>query len=109
MINDLSDKGIEFPRSKKDFSKIEMKNKICINVFCYENKLTYLINVSDKEREVLMDHLISNGNKSYYVYIKYFEIFMFSKKKGKIKNNFAKAAYSVLVIKMYWQSMVKFV
>ena len=31
MINNLSDKGIEFPRSKKDFSKIEMKIKICIN------------------------------------------------------------------------------
>ena len=34
---------------------------------------------------------------------------MFSKGKGKIKNTFAKAAYSVLVIKMYWQSMIKFV
>ena len=56
-----------------------------------------------------MDHLISNGNKSHYVYIKYFDIFMFSKGKGKIKNTFAKAAYSVLVIKMYWQSMIKFV
>ena len=38
-INDLDYKGIEFPVSKKDFSKIEVNNKICISVFCYENKL----------------------------------------------------------------------
>ena len=33
MINDPDYKGIEFPVSKKDFSKIEVKNKICISVF----------------------------------------------------------------------------
>ena len=43
MINDLDYKRNAFPVSKKDFSKIEMKSKICINVFCYENKLTYPI------------------------------------------------------------------
>ena len=30
------------------------------------------------------------------------------KQKVKTKNTFAKAAYSVLVIKMYWQSIRKF-
>ena len=30
--------GIEFPVQEKDFSKIEIKNNICINVFGYENK-----------------------------------------------------------------------
>ena len=49
MINDLNYKGIEFPVSKKNFSKIEIKNKICINVFYYENKLTYPIYVSDQK------------------------------------------------------------
>ena len=29
--------GIEFPVQEKDFSKIEVKNNICINVFGYEN------------------------------------------------------------------------
>ena len=41
MINDLNYEGIEFPVSKKDYCKIEKKNNICINVFCYENDLTY--------------------------------------------------------------------
>ena len=37
MVNDLDHEGIEFPVSKKDFSKIEQKNSSRINVFCYEN------------------------------------------------------------------------
>ena len=40
MINDLGYEGIKFPTSKKDISKIEKKNNICIKVFCYENDLT---------------------------------------------------------------------
>ena len=39
MIDTLDYEETESPVSKNDFSKIEMKNKICINVFCYENKL----------------------------------------------------------------------
>ena len=35
----------EFPVQEKDFSKIEIKNNICINVFCYENRLTFPIYV----------------------------------------------------------------
>ena len=49
MINDLNYKVIEFPVSKKDFSKIEMKKKVCINFFCYENKLSYPIHISDQK------------------------------------------------------------
>ena len=41
MINDLNYEGIEFPLSKKDYGKIGIQNNICINVFCYENGLTY--------------------------------------------------------------------
>ena len=37
MVNNFDYEGIEFPVSKKDLSKIEKKNNICINVFCYEN------------------------------------------------------------------------
>ena len=37
MVNDLNYVGIQFPVYKKDFSKIEKRNNICINVFCYEN------------------------------------------------------------------------
>ena len=35
--------GIEFPVQEKDFSKIEVKNNICINVFGYEDKLVFSI------------------------------------------------------------------
>ena len=31
----------EFPVEKKDFSKIEVKNNVCINVFGYENGLAF--------------------------------------------------------------------
>ena len=34
---------IEFPVQEKDFSKIEVKNNICINVFGYEDKLVFPI------------------------------------------------------------------
>ena len=40
---DLDYDGIEFPVDKEDFSKIETKNNICINVICYEKKLTFPI------------------------------------------------------------------
>ena len=33
--------GVDFPVSKKDYGKIEVLNKININVFCYENKVVY--------------------------------------------------------------------
>ena len=46
MVNDLDYEGIKFPVSKKDYCKIEKKNNICINVFCYENDLTYPVYVS---------------------------------------------------------------
>ena len=48
MINDLSYEGIKFPVSKKYYCRIERQNKICINVFCYENNLTYPVYVSDQ-------------------------------------------------------------
>ena len=37
--------GIEFPVQEKDFSKIEVKNNICINVFGYEDELVFPIYV----------------------------------------------------------------
>ena len=37
--------GIKYPVSEKDYSKIEQKNQIFINVF-YENDLTYPVYVS---------------------------------------------------------------
>ena len=39
---------VGFPVWEKDFSKIEKKNNICINVLCYEKRLTFSIYVSDQ-------------------------------------------------------------
>ena len=39
--------GIEFPMQEKDFSKIGVKNNICINVFGYEDNLVFPIYISD--------------------------------------------------------------
>ena len=48
-ISNLHYNGIEFPVQEKDFSKIEVKNNICINVFGYEDELVFPIYVSDQK------------------------------------------------------------
>ena len=61
MVNDLDYVGIKFPISKKDYSKIEKKNNICINEFCYENDLTCPVYVSNEKFKDCMDlFLITN-------------------------------------------------
>ena len=50
-VNDLDYRKIKFPVLKKDFDKIEIKNSICINVFCNEIKVTFLIYILDQKFE----------------------------------------------------------
>ena len=70
--------GIEFPVQEKDFSNIEVKSNICINVFGYENGLVFLIYVSDQKFKDSMDLLLLiDDDKSHYVYIKDFNSFIF--------------------------------
>ena len=83
LVSKLNHEGINFPASKKDYCKIEKENNICINVFCYNNKLTYPVYLSDQKFESCMDLLILDECKSHYVYIKEFDRFMFSKTKNK--------------------------
>ena len=91
MINKLDYEGIKFSVSKKGYCKIERQNNICINVFCHENGLTYPIYLSNQKFKDCMDLLlISNENKSHYVYIKDFNRFMCDKTKNKNKNYFCK-------------------
>ena len=45
--------------------------------------------------------LIKDESKSYYVYIKDFNKFMFNKKKHIIKNTFPDIVYNVLVVKEF--------
>ena len=90
MVNDLDCEGIKFPVSKRDYCKIEKKNDICINVFCYENDLTYPVYISDQKLKGVLDLLlIADKNKSHYVYIKDFNRFMCNKTKNKNKKTFA--------------------
>ena len=71
---------------EKDFSKIEVKNNICINVFSYKEKLVFSIYVSDQKFEDSMNLLLLiDDDKSHYVYIKDFDRFMFHKTKNKNK------------------------
>ena len=37
LADDLNYDEVGFPVQEKDFSKIETKNNICINKYCYEN------------------------------------------------------------------------
>ena len=102
LVNKLDYEIINFPVSKKDYCRIEMQNKICINVFCYDNKLTYPVYLSDQKFNDNMDLLlISNEFKSHYVYIKDFHRFMFNKTKNRNKNIFESVVYSVSLVKKY--------
>ena len=56
-ISDFYYDGIEFPVQEKDFSKIEVKINICINVFGYEDELFFPVYVSDQIFEDSMDLL----------------------------------------------------
>ena len=91
LVSKLDYERINFPVSKKEYCKIEMQNNICVNVFCYENKLIYPVYISDQKFKDCMDLLlISDESKSHYVYIKDFDRFMFSKTKNRNKKYFCK-------------------
>ena len=84
--------GIKFPVEEKDFSKIEVQNNICVNVFGYENKLVFPIYISDQTFKCSIDLLLLiNDDQSHYVYIKDFNTFMFHKTKNKNKKWFCKS------------------
>ena len=90
--NYLDYDGIEFPVQEKDFSKIETKNNICVNVFGYKNGLIFPIFVSDQKFENFIDLLlVTDGDISHYMYIKDFSRFMFHKTKNKNKKYFCKS------------------
>ena len=70
----------------------EKNNSICINVYCYEKKLTFLIQISDQEFESSMDLLlVIDEKKITYLHIKDFDRFMFHKTKNKNKRWFCRS------------------
>ena len=100
-MNDLIYKGVEFPASKKDFSKTEMKKKNCIKVF-HKNKLTYPIHISDEKIENSMDFCLYLMEINHIICTsKILTDLCLVKLKAKTKNIFLKVVYSVLVVKTY--------
>ena len=86
---------------ENDISQIVKKKNICISMFCYESKLIFPIYIPDQKFENSMDLLIvTDGDKSHYVYIKDFDRLMFRKTKSKNKK---------YVCKHCLQKMKKFV
>ena len=77
---------------EKDFSKIEVQNNICVNVFGYENKLVVPVYISDQTFSISSIDLLLliNDDQSHYVYMKDFNIFMFHKR-NKNKKSFCKS------------------
>ena len=86
LVSRLNYEGVNFPVPKKDYCRIEMRNRVCINIFSYENKVVYPVYLSDQQFNNSMDLLlISNKFGSHYVYIKDFDRFMLNKTKYKGK------------------------
>ena len=48
---------LSFPMQEKDFTKIEVKNNICINVFGYEDEMVFPTYDSDQKFEDSMNLL----------------------------------------------------
>ena len=94
---------IEFLVQEKDFNKIEVKNKICINVFGYENGMVFAIYVSNQKFKDSMDLLLLiNEDKSHYVYIKDFDRIMFHKTKSKNKKWFCRSCLQCFSSETKW-------
>ena len=108
MVNDLDYVDIKFPVSKKDYSRIEKKNSICINVFCYKNDLVYPVYVLDEKFEDCIDLLlITDENNSHYVSIKDFNRFMCNKTKNKNKKQFCRYCFQSFSIEKVLQEHEK--
>ena len=89
MVNNLNYLDLKFPISIKRYRLIEQKNNTCINLFCYENDLIYSVHVPAKTFEDCMNlFLITDENKSHYVYVKEFMRPFCNKTKIKNKKHF---------------------
>ena len=55
IVNSLNYGDIKFGVYKKDYSKIEKRSSICINVFDYESGVVYLVHATDEKFEIYID------------------------------------------------------
>ena len=73
----------------RDYEIVEERFEINVNVFGYENKVFPLYVSKKSNEQVLNVLLISNKEKSHYVFIKDFNRLMFSKTKDAHKKHFS--------------------
>ena len=91
MVNNFDYEGIEYSVSKSILARLNKENNICMNIFCCENDLIYPVCVSNEKFENCIDLLlITDENKSHYVYIEEFNRFMCNKTKDNNKKHFFK-------------------
>ena len=81
-------RGINFPMKARDYEIVEERFNINVNVFGYENKVFPLYVSKKSNEQVLNILLISNEEKSHYVFIKDFNRLMYSE--VKLKNQHKK-------------------
>ena len=89
MVESVDYGGVKFPVSKKDYSKIEKKNSICINVFGYEMVWCIWFMYHETFEDYMGLLLMTDGNKSHYVYIKDVTDLCVIRQNIRIKNTFA--------------------
>ena len=84
----LDYRGVNFPLKARDYEIVEERFNINVNVFGYENKVFPLYVSKKSNEQVLNVLLISNEEKSHYVFIKDFNRLMYSKTKYQHKKHF---------------------
>ena len=85
----------------RDYELVEKRFDIDVNVFGYENRV-FPLYVSKKFNEQVFNVLlISNEEKSHFVFIKDFNRLMYSKTERKEKNTFVCHVYKILLLKRY--------
>ena len=77
----LDYRGINFPMKARDYEIVEERFNINVNVFGYENRVFPLYVSKKSNEEELNALLISNEEKSHYVFIKDFNRLMYSEVK----------------------------
>ena len=91
IVETLDYRGINFPMKARDYEIVEERLNINVNVFGYENKVFPLYVSKKSNEQVLKVLLISNEEKSHYVFIKDFNRLMYSKTKHKDRKHFCMA------------------
>ena len=84
-----------------DYEKIEDEFQMQVNVFGYENKV-YPLYISKKSYGQTLNLLITDKDKSHYVFIKDFNRLMFSRTKHKDKKHYCSLVYKILLEKKYY-------